>query len=250
MPAKDAVSIASRLLSDPNVNPAGLGARDSLRLEAGLCLYGHDLDGSINPIEAGLAWTMGGPKSRRRTEGGFLGADRILKSDGGLMKVDKKRVGIMMGVKAPAREGAEIYDAVGDKLIGKVTSGTFSPCLKGESDPVRTSTTMVYHRRPFADSRMSAHYVLIRAVASRFPPRSSDRHGLRGNAHVEEGDGNQHQDTREDAKGGNHIDALCGESLLPRARISRWLSSNLVNFTRYAKIQPSSVINMGWSSCP
>ncbi|KAL3809616.1 hypothetical protein ACHAXA_006615 [Cyclostephanos tholiformis] len=129
MPADYAVSIASRLLSDPNVNPAGLGARDSLRLEAGLCLYGHDLDGTINPIEAGLAWTMGGPKSRRRTGGGFLGAERILKPDGGLVKVDKKRVGIM-GMKAPAREGAEIYDAVGDRLIGRVTSGTFSPCLK------------------------------------------------------------------------------------------------------------------------
>jgi aminomethyltransferase len=156
MPAEHAVSIASRLLSDPNVNPAGLGARDSLRLEAGLCLYGHDLDGSINPIEAGLAWTMGGPKSRRRTEGGFLGADRILKSDGGLMKVDRKRVGII-GMKAPAREGAEIYDAVGDRLIGKVTSGTFSPCLKGESDPVHTFTNMMHHRRPFAESRISAH---------------------------------------------------------------------------------------------
>jgi aminomethyltransferase len=121
-----------------------------------LCLYGHDLDGSINPIEAGLAWTMGGPKSRRRTEGGFLGADRILKSDGGLMKVDRKRVGII-GMKAPAREGAEIYDAVGDRLIGKVTSGTFSPCLKGESDPVHTFTNMMHHRRPFAESRISAH---------------------------------------------------------------------------------------------
>lgn len=133
MPADHAVSIASRLLSDPNVNPAGLGARDSLRLEAGLCLYGHDLDGSINPIEATLAWTMGGPKSRRRVEGGFLGAEKILKPDGGLVKADRKRVGIS-GMKSPAREGAEIYDAEGERLIGKVTSGTFSPCLKGETE--------------------------------------------------------------------------------------------------------------------
>ena len=94
MPAEHAVPIASRLLSDPTVNPAGLGARDSLRLEAGLCLYGPDLDGSINPIEAALAWTMGGPKSRRRAGGGFLGAEKILKPDGGLVKVDRKRVGI------------------------------------------------------------------------------------------------------------------------------------------------------------
>ena len=130
MPAEYAVSIASKLISDPTVNPTGLGARDSLRLEAGLCLYGHDLDEAINPVEATLAWTMGGPKSRRRLEGGFLGAEHILTPDGGLQKVTKKRVGLM-GMKAPAREGAEIFDATGEKKIGVVTSGTFSPCLKG-----------------------------------------------------------------------------------------------------------------------
>ena len=131
MPAENAESIASKLISDPNVNPTGLGARDSLRLEAGLCLYGHDLNESINPVEATLAWTMGGPKGRRRKEGGFLGAEHILKPDGKLQKVAKKRVGIM-GMKAPAREGAEIYDAAGENKIGEVTSGTFSPCLKGK----------------------------------------------------------------------------------------------------------------------
>jgi aminomethyltransferase len=129
MPASYTVSIASKLLSDPNVNPAGLGARDSLRLEAGLCLYGHDLDGTINPVEAALAWTMGGPKSRRRIEGGFLGAEHILKPDGKLQSVTKKRVGII-GMKAPAREGAEIYNATGETQIGIVTSGCPSPCLK------------------------------------------------------------------------------------------------------------------------
>ena len=72
MPAEYAVSIASKLLEDPSVNPTGLGARDSLRLEAGLCLYGHDLNEEINPIEGALGWTMGGPGSRRRTEKGFL----------------------------------------------------------------------------------------------------------------------------------------------------------------------------------
>mmetsp|Transcript_44510 Transcript_44510/g.93382 ORF Transcript_44510/g.93382 Transcript_44510/m.93382 type:complete len:418 (-) Transcript_44510:87-1340(-) len=129
MPAENAVSIASKLLSDPTVNATGLGARDSLRLEAGLCLYGHDLNETINPVEGALAWTMGGPKSRRRKEGGFLGAEHILKPDGKLQKVAKKRVGIK-GMKAPAREGAEIYDAAGENKIGDVTSGTFSPCLK------------------------------------------------------------------------------------------------------------------------
>lgn len=129
MPAEHAVSIASALLEDPTVNPTGLGARDSLRLEAGLCLYGHDLNETINPIEASLAWTMGGPKSRRRAEGGFLGSENILKPDGKLQNVEKKRVGIV-GMKAPAREHTEIYDASGEKMIGVVTSGTFSPCLK------------------------------------------------------------------------------------------------------------------------
>jgi aminomethyltransferase len=129
MPSEHAVSIASKLLEDPSVNPTGLGARDSLRLEAGLCLYGHDLNEDINPIMGALGWTMGGPGSRRRTEQGFLGAEYFLTPEGKFKKQSKKRVGIM-GMKAPAREHAEIYDASGENLIGEVTSGTFSPCLK------------------------------------------------------------------------------------------------------------------------
>ena len=129
MPASSAVSIASKLLEDSTINPTGLGARDSLRLEAGLCLYGHDLNEDIKPTEGTLGWTMGGPKSRRRLEGGFLGAEHILTPEGKFKKTAKKRVGII-GMKAPAREHTEIYDAAGEKLIGEVTSGTFSPCLK------------------------------------------------------------------------------------------------------------------------
>jgi aminomethyltransferase len=129
MPTEHAVSIASRLLSDSTVNPTGLGARDSLRLEAGLCLYGHDLNEDINPIEDLLGWTLGPPKGRRRLEGGFLGAEHILTPDGKFKKVARKRVGIA-GMKAPARKLTEIYDATGETLIGHVTSGTFSPCLK------------------------------------------------------------------------------------------------------------------------
>lgn len=129
MPAEHAVSIASKLLQDPTVNPTGLGARDSLRLEAGLCLYGNDLNGDINPIEGTLGWTIGPPGSRRRVEGGFLGAEHILTPDGKFQKVTKKRVGIK-GMKAPARDHTEIFDATGETKIGEVTSGTFSPCLK------------------------------------------------------------------------------------------------------------------------
>lgn len=129
MPAENAVTIASKLLEDPAVLPTGLGARDSLRLEAGLCLYGNDLDETTTPIEGVLGWTMGGPGSRRRTEQGFLGADKILTPEGKFKKVARKRVGIK-GMKAPARGHTEIYDASGENKIGEVTSGTFSPTLK------------------------------------------------------------------------------------------------------------------------
>jgi aminomethyltransferase len=129
MPAAHAVGIAQKLLQDPTVNPTGLGARDSLRLEAGLCLYGHDLNETINPIEGNLAWTMGAKDGRRRTQQGFLGAEHMLTPDGKLKPVTRKRVGIM-GMKAPAREHAELYDETGATQIGHVTSGTFSPCLK------------------------------------------------------------------------------------------------------------------------
>ena len=129
MPADACVSIASKLLEDPSILETGLGARDSLRLEAGLCLYGNDIDENINPIEAALAWTLGGKGGRRRVEQGFNGASHFLTPDGKLKKQKKKRVGIM-GMKAPARSHTEIYDETGENQIGEVTSGTFSPCLK------------------------------------------------------------------------------------------------------------------------
>jgi aminomethyltransferase len=129
MPTNEAVNVADQLVRDELVQVAGLGARDSLRLEAGLCLYGHDLDAMTNPIEGALGWTLGPPKSRRRLQGGFLGAPHILTADGKFREVSRKRVGIA-GMKAPAREHVEIYDAAGTTLIGNVTSGTFSPCLK------------------------------------------------------------------------------------------------------------------------
>jgi aminomethyltransferase len=125
------IQIASKLISNPNVNPTGLGARDSLRLEAGLCLYGNDLNENINPIMGTLAWTLGkgGPNARRRQEQDFTGASSFLKEDGKLKKQIRKRIGII-GMKAPARQYTEIYDADGTNLIGEITSGTFSPCLK------------------------------------------------------------------------------------------------------------------------
>jgi aminomethyltransferase len=123
---KNAVKLAETLLAQPEVKPSGLGARDSLRLEAGLCLYGNDLDETINPVEGGLVWTMGGPKSRRRKEQGFLGASTFLEPSGALKPVSKKRVGLS-GMKAPARGHTEIFDAEGKKKIGEITSGGFGP---------------------------------------------------------------------------------------------------------------------------
>ena len=125
----DCGALARALLAEGEVEPAGLGARDSLRLEAGLCLYGNDIDGDTSPVEAALTWTIGGPKSRRRKEQGFLGAEKILSPEGKLLKTTRKRVGIA-GMKAPARQGAEVYDASGEKRIGTITSGTFSPTLR------------------------------------------------------------------------------------------------------------------------
>src|SRR5438552_2571008 len=121
--ADHAVGVAERLLAAPEVAPVGLGARDTLRLEAGLCLYGHDIDETTTPIEAGLAWTIG---KRRRSEGGFPGAAIILRqlAEGPA----RKRVGIRPDGRAPAREGTAIVDPAGNS-IGQVTSGGFGPSV-------------------------------------------------------------------------------------------------------------------------
>ena len=119
----DAVAVAETLLAEPEVAPIGLGARDTLRLEAGLCLYGHDIDETTAPIEAGLAWTIG---KRRRAEGGFPGAARILRELAD--PPARRRVGIRPNDRAPAREGSAIIDPAGEP-IGTVTSGGFGPSL-------------------------------------------------------------------------------------------------------------------------
>lgn len=125
VPAANVEAVARRLLAEPNVEAIGLGARDSLRLEAGLCLYGNDIDTTTTPVEAGLSWVIG---KRRRAEGGFPGADKILAQlkDG----VARARVGIKPLGKAPARAHTEIQDASGAK-IGEITSGGFGPSVNG-----------------------------------------------------------------------------------------------------------------------
>jgi len=124
VPAHAAVSVWNQLLADEHVKPIGLGARDSLRLEAGLPLYGHDLDETVSPIEGDLAFAV---SKKRRDARDFPGAARIARELAeGPARV---RVGLKVTEGAPAREGAEIADE-GGEVIGKVTSGGFSPVLR------------------------------------------------------------------------------------------------------------------------
>ena len=121
--ADNGVKLCEFLLANDDVKPIGLGARDSLRLEAGLCLYGHDLDQTISPIEADLKWTI---QKCRRERGDFNGSARIL--DELANKPKRLRVGIEFLDKAPAREGVEIHSKDGRK-IGVITSGGFGPSV-------------------------------------------------------------------------------------------------------------------------
>ena len=138
VPAAAAAALADALNASELVKPIGLGARDSLRLEAGLCLYGHDIDTTTSPVEAALTWSIG---KRRREQGGFPGAARVQReiAEGPA----RKRVGIKPDGRAPAREGTEIRSAEGVP-IGKVTSGGFGPTVNG---PV----SMGYVERAFAE---------------------------------------------------------------------------------------------------
>ena len=129
VPAEAAEAFASELLADENVLPIGLGARDSLRLEAGLCLYGHDLDPATTPVEGALEWSI--QKSRRKggaRPGGFPGANTIL--DQFEHGAPRRRVGLKAEGRAPVREGASLFaDATSLSPIGNVTSGGFAPSL-------------------------------------------------------------------------------------------------------------------------
>ncbi len=122
--ARDAETVANLLAEQPEVKPIGLGARDSLRLEAGLPLYGHDLDHGTTPVEAGLTFAL---SKRRRETGGFPGWHRIARelADGPI----RKRVGLRIEGRQPVREGAMMVDPEGSE-VGKVTSGGFSPSLE------------------------------------------------------------------------------------------------------------------------
>jgi len=125
VPEDEATVLAERLLAQDDVEWIGLGARDSLRLEVGLCLSGHDFDASVNPVEAGVSFALG---KKRRENGDFVGSKRILADlEAG---PEKSLVGILPSGRAPAREGVEIADMNG-AVIGKVTSGGFGPTFGG-----------------------------------------------------------------------------------------------------------------------
>ncbi|WP_417525459.1 glycine cleavage system aminomethyltransferase GcvT [Marinovum sp.] len=131
VPEAAAVDLARALLAHEDVEPIGLGARDSLRLEAGLCLYGHDIDSDTTPVSAGLTWAM--QKVRRPggdREGGFPGAAEIFSdlAEG----CGQKRVGLKPEGRAPMREGVEIFaEDSGGEAVGRVTSGSFGPTVGG-----------------------------------------------------------------------------------------------------------------------
>ena len=138
-PADMAQEAAELLLAEHEVEPVGLGARDSLRLEAGLCLYGHDIDEGTSPVEAGLRWIIA---KDRRVPGAFPGAERILKEikDG----PSRKRVGLRPDGRALAREETDIHLPGGEK-IGHVTSGGFGPTVGG---PVSMGYVVAEHAQP------------------------------------------------------------------------------------------------------
>jgi len=146
VPADKAEALARRLLAEEEAAPAGLGARDSLRLEAGLCLYGHDIDETTTPIEADLAWAI---QKRRRQDGGFPGAAIIQQqlAEG----APRRRVGLQPEGRAPMRDGTELQNDQGE-TVGKVTSGGFGPSAGA---PVAMG---------YVESKFAAQGTLLQAV--------------------------------------------------------------------------------------
>lgn len=141
VPGEFAVKLWQHLKRQPEVRLAALGARDALRLEAGLCLYGHDIDDKTTPIEAGLTWVIGKNRRDPAATNPFIGSERILAQIKDKSLVTKLRAGLMPASGPPAREGATIQTPEGDD-VGVVTSGTMSPCL-------RKNIAMGYINKPF-----------------------------------------------------------------------------------------------------
>jgi aminomethyltransferase len=160
VPAVSAEQVAELILSQDEVKPIGLGARDSLRLEAGLPLYGHDLDLSTTPVEADLVFAL---SKRRREEGGFPGWPRIAKE---LAKGPiRKRVGLLIEGRQPVREGALVIDAEGNE-VGKVTSGGFSPSLEA---PIAMAYVPLASAEPGTAIRLAARGKIFSGTVTAMP---------------------------------------------------------------------------------
>ncbi|MEQ8698116.1 MAG: glycine cleavage system aminomethyltransferase GcvT [Bauldia litoralis] len=160
VPGSQAIAVAERLLAEPEVGPAGLGARDSLRLEAGLCLWGHDIDETTTPVEAALTWSVG---KRRRAEGGFPGDAVILHQIE--QGAPRKRVGLRPEGRAPAREGAEVTDTAGG-VIGTVTSGGFGPTVGA---PVAMGYVDPGHAKPDTPVQLMVRGKALAAHVAKLP---------------------------------------------------------------------------------
>ncbi len=147
MPAEDADTAWGRLCKHPDVKPIGLAARDSLRLEMGYPLYGHDIDATTSPVEADSTWIMG-----KKANKDFIGAARVFDElENG---AQRKRVGIKITGRGVAREGTEVFDETGTNQIGVMTSGGFSPTLQAaigmayiESDKAKAGTKILVRVR-------------------------------------------------------------------------------------------------------
>ncbi len=164
--SEDATTLWHLLLANDAVKPIGLGARDSLRLEGGLCLYGHDIDETTSPQEAGLMWSIA---KRRRELGGFIGATRVQNEI--ITGAKRKRIGIKLDGRAPARGGTVIQNAAG-REIGKITSGGFGPTVGGpvamgyvEAEYAAEGTPLLLLVR---DKALPAAVVKLPFVANRF----------------------------------------------------------------------------------
>ena len=170
IPAVAAADLADALAADERVKPIGLGARDSLRLEAGLPLYGHDLDRDTTPVMAGLTFAI---QKRRRAEGGFAGAPRILaEMENGPVQ---KRVGFDVEGRQPIREGALVLDAEGTE-VGRITSGGFSPSLQR---PIAMAYVAAALAEPGTELKLSQRGKLFdaRIAAMPFVPHRYHRKG-------------------------------------------------------------------------
>lgn len=160
IPETEAIKITSALLEHDQCLPAGLGARDSLRMEAGLCLYGNDIDEHTTPIEASLLWAI---QKRRREEGGFPGAERILKQIAS--GTERRLVGIKPRGRAPARDGAELQALNGD-AIGVVTSGGYGPSVGA---PIAMGYVDTRHSEPGTEVQILVRGKLLEAVVAELP---------------------------------------------------------------------------------